>query len=95
VYTDATASDRPLLASHENLQRVVLAGVYLGGFAGVMHGVQMVAVAGVRVMSGCFVSAVVVMFRRLSVMVSCEFVILGGLPVMHCCFLRHLVSSTA
>jgi hypothetical protein len=42
--------------------------VCLGGIAGVVRSVEIVAVGGMRVMCGFFVSAGVVMFRRLLVM---------------------------
>jgi hypothetical protein len=64
-------------------------GVCLGGLAGVMACVYMVAVGDVRVMRGFFVSAGVVMLRRLLVMTCRVFVMLRRFPVMLCRFLRH------
>jgi hypothetical protein len=49
----------------------------------------MVGVGDVRVMRGFFVSAGVVMFRRLLVMTCRVFVMLRRFPVMLCRFLRH------
>jgi hypothetical protein len=58
----------------------VLLGVCLGGLAGVMRCVDMVAVGDVRVMRGLFVSTGVVMLRRLLVMTRRMFVMLRRFP---------------
>jgi hypothetical protein len=54
----------------------VLLGVCFGGIASVLRCVQMVRVGDVCVMRGLFVSAGVVMFRRLLVMTCRVFVML-------------------
>src|SRR5471032_592519 len=64
-------------------------GVCLGGFVGVMRGVEMVGVGGVRVMRGFFVSTGVVMFRGFLVMACRVFVMLRRFPMMLGCFLGH------
>jgi hypothetical protein len=70
----------------------VLLGVCLGGLAGVMGCVYMVAVGDVRVMRGFVVSAGVVMLRRLLVMTCRVFVMLRRFPVMLCRLLRLRIS---
>jgi len=64
-------------------------GVHLGGFAGVMRRVKMVAVRRVRVMRRLFVIASVVMFRGLLVMTCGQFVVLRRSSMVRCRSVRH------
>jgi hypothetical protein len=62
--------------------RVVMLGMRLGGFAGVMLRVRMMGVREVGVVAGVFVFAIVMMAGRLAVMFGGFLVMVGGVFVM-------------
>jgi hypothetical protein len=63
--------------------------VVLRCFPGVVGRVVMMALCGVRMMSGFLVIAFVVMPCRFFVVPGCVFVMLGSMAMMVGCFLRH------
>ena len=63
--------------------------VRLGGFAGVMHCVGVVAVRRVRMMCGFFVIPGLVVLRSFFMVSGSVLVMLRGLMMMLCGFLRH------
>ena len=62
--------------------RVVMLGVGLGGFAGVMLGMRVMRVREMRMMAGVLVVAIVMMGGRLAVMFGRFLVMDGGVFVM-------------
>ena len=64
--------------------------VALGCFRRVMHGVLVMAMRRMRVVSRSFVVAAVVMISRMAMVLRCVLVVLGCLPMMGCGFLRHI-----
>jgi hypothetical protein len=67
----------------------VCGGVVLGGFFGVMHGLQMVAVRHMGMMAGPLVIAGFVVFRGGPVMPRGLFVVLCSLAMVFSAFFRH------
>ncbi len=67
----------------------VMFHVTLSGFRRVMHGVLVMAMRRMRVVSRSFVIAALVMFRRVSMMLGGVLVVLGRLAMMRSRFLGH------
>jgi hypothetical protein len=68
---------------------VVSAGVVLGSLAGMMRGVHMMAVRGVRVVRGLLVIALFMMPGSFAMMLRSLLVVIGSVVVMLSGFLRH------
>jgi hypothetical protein len=71
----------------------VVLSVELGGFAGVMHGVVMMAIGDVRVMSGKVMIPRFVVPRSLLMMMGGPFMVFCCIVVMLCGLLGHTSSS--
>jgi hypothetical protein len=67
----------------------VFLGVSLSRFFGVISGMDSVTARGVSMMCRFLVVTTVVMLRRFSVVSGSVGMVLGSLPVMLSCFLRH------
>lgn len=67
----------------------MLVGVGLGGFGGVVHGVMMMAVGDVCMVSGHVVIAGFEVTRGFAMMASCVFVVFGCFAVVLDCFVGH------
>ncbi|HLJ13079.1 MAG TPA: hypothetical protein VKV15_01170 [Bryobacteraceae bacterium] len=76
---------------YQDLVVAVRVGVVLGSFFGVMDGLKVVPMGYMSMMPGFLMIACLMVFRGGAMMARRVFMMVGGLLMMICAFLRHWV----